>query len=129
MKNIMYRIAILTLCSVVIFSCGSDGGDDPSEMSEQQKAAKVLKDGSPWAIASVDSKPDGADAEALNGLQLSFGITGGGADIAPSTFSSSGVEGIESDPGATWSWSGSGISTIALNGGFVAELSDVAFAP
>lgn len=129
MKNIMYRISILTLCSVIIFSCGSDGGDDPSEMTDQQKAAKALKDGSPWAISSVDSKPDEADAEALNGLQLSFGITGSGTDIAPGSFTSSGVEGLESDPGASWSWDGSGISTINLNGGFVAELSGVQFTP
>jgi hypothetical protein len=129
MKNIMYRISVLTLCTIIIFSCGSDEGDDPSEMTDQQKAAKVLKDGSPWAIASVDSKPDGADAEALNGLQLSFGITGSGVDIAPGSFASSGVEGIESDHGASWSWDGTGISTISLSGGFVSELSGVQLTP
>ena len=111
-------------------SCGGGGGsDDPTEMTDQQKAAKALKDGSPWTLASVDSKPDDADAEALDGFKLSFGITGSGTDTAPSTFSSTGVEGLESEPGATWSWSGSGITTITLANGFAAELTDVQFTP
>ncbi len=37
----------------------------------------------------------------LTGLKLNFNITGSGTDTAPGTFSSTGVEGLESDPGAT----------------------------
>ena len=130
MKKILLSISLLALCGLFMMSCGGGGGsDDPTEMTEQQIAAKALKDGSPWAVASVDSKPDGSDAEALAGLKLTFNITGSGTDTAPGSFSSTGVEGLESDPGATWSWSGGGTSTITLNNGFAAELTDVEFTP
>ncbi len=65
MKKILLSISLLALCGLIMMSCGGGGGsDDPTEMTDQQIAAKALKDGSPWALASVDSKPDGSDAEA-----------------------------------------------------------------
>jgi hypothetical protein len=129
MKKIINNILLLTICAALMFSCGGDDDGGTTEMTDQQKAAKTLKEGSPWEISSVDSKPDGADAEALNGLKLSFGISGTGVDIAPTTFTSTGVEALASDPGATWSWDGGSVSTINLNGGFAPELTNIQFTP
>lgn len=128
MKKIHYILSLLFL-SFVLLNCGGSDGDDPAEITDQQKAAKALKDGSPWEIASVDSKPDGADAEALDGLEISFGISGSGAEIVPTSFSSEGVDALESDPGATWSWDGASTSTIKLTNAFTSRLTNIQVLP
>ncbi|RAV98200.1 hypothetical protein [Pseudochryseolinea flava] len=128
MKNI-YAILSLVVLGFVFVNCGGSDSDDPATITDQQKAAKALKDGSPWAVVSVDAKPDGADAEALDGLEFSFGTTGSGVDIAPASFESDGVEALASDPGATWNWDGAGIGTIKLNHAFTTRLTNVQVLP
>ena len=127
MKKITYSLSLLALCSVLILTaCGGDDDEGTKELTEQQKAAKALKAGSPWIISSVDSKPDGTDDEALAGLQMSFGTTGSDLTLAPGSFSSSGPSSeLSSEAGATWAWSGTGLTTIALDGGFTGELTDI----
>jgi len=120
---------MLLILSFALLNCGGSDGSDPAEMTDQQKTAKALKDGSPWTIVSVDSKPDGADAEALEGLEFSFGISGSGAEITPTTFESDGVESLASDPGATWNWDGASTATIKLTNAFTSRLTNIQVLP
>lgn len=108
----------------LIFSC--TGNVTPS-LNLQQKAAKILDEGSPWGgtgNVEVLSSPSGVDPSELSGLQLSFGSSGD-SDWAPTSFQASGADDFLSATGATWIWAGSGTDNITLSGASVAELTSV----
>lgn len=123
----IYRssLSILVIFSMVqLFSCG--GNVSPS-LSLQQKAAKILDEGSPWGgtgNVEVLSSPSGVDPSDLNGLQVTFSSSGPD-DWAPTFFETSGADDFLSTNNATWIWTGSGTDNITLTEASVAELTSV----
>jgi hypothetical protein len=106
------------------FGCG--GSVSPS-LSLQQKAAKILDEGSPWGGSGnveVLSSPSGVDPSDLNGLQVTF-RSSGPDDWAPTFFETSGADDFLSTNSATWIWTGSGTDNITLSEASVAELTSV----
>lgn len=106
------------------FSCGNDVS--PS-LSLQQKAAKILDEGSPWGgngNVEVLSSPEGVDPSELSGLQVIF-RSSGADDWAPTFFETSGADDFLSASDATWIWIGSGTDNIELKEASVAELTSV----
>lgn len=106
------------------FSCGSNVA--PS-LSIQQKASKILHEGSLWGgpgNVEVLSSPTGVDPSELSGLQIGF-ETNGEEDWAPTFFTASGADDFLSTNNATWVWTGSGTDNITLTEASVAELTSV----
>jgi|GEM_PF-6769763 len=129
MKKLTYQASfiILLFCIAVLSGCGKE---DAKQMTEQQRATQSLSKGSPWTVLSVDSKPDGVDEQQLSDIQLSFGVSGSGNSIAPSTFTSSSSTGaFDSETGATWKWTGNDESSISISNGFVSDITDIHFNP
>ncbi len=125
-------ILSLTILGLVIFFAGCGKKDDPkpAELNDQQKATKALKDGSPWDVTAVTGTE--VTLADVSPMKISFGATGSGVDITPTTFStSSGDVQIlwTTGAGATWSWSGTAISTIALTNASTNQLTNVQFLP
>ncbi len=121
-KNHLFFIAILFLSALV--SCG--GKVTPS-LNLQQKAAKLLDEGSPWGgpgKVEVLSLPSGVDPADLASLQLIF-KSSGPDDWAPTFFDASGADEFISTLDATWMWTGSGTDNITLKGASVAEFTSV----
>ncbi len=113
-------VAALTL----IFNC--TGNVTPS-LTLQQKAAKILDEGSPWGgtgKVEVLTSPSGVDYSALLGLQISFSSSGED-DWAPTFIQASGADDFLSTDDATWVWTGSGTDNITLTNASVAELTSV----
>lgn len=107
-----------------LYGCGDDV---PASLSLQQKAAKILDEGSPWGgtgNVEVLSSPTGVDPSELSGLQIEFS-TSGADDWAPTFFESSGADDFLSTNNATWIWTGSGTDNITLTEASVAELTSV----
>jgi len=125
MKSISsVRTLIVLVISILVYGCG---GDVPASLSLQQKAAKILDEGSPWGGSGnveVLSTPSGVDPSELSGLQLEFS-TSGADDWAPTFFVSSGADDFLSTNSATWIWTGSGTDNITLTEASVAELTSV----
>jgi len=118
--SIIFVFALLNL-----FSCGKSVA--PS-LNLQQKAAKILGEGSPWGGGkeSVDvlASPSGVDPTELDGLQVIFN-TSGEEDWAPTFFETSGADEYLSTNNATWVWTGSGTDNISLSEASAAELTSV----
>ena len=122
LSSVLLGTAIIAL--TILYSCG---GDVPPSLSLQQKAAKILDEGSPWGGSGnveVLSSPTGVDASELSGLQIVFN-TSGADDWAPTFFESSGADDFLSTNNATWIWTGSGTDNITLTEASVAELTSV----
>lgn len=118
------RSIIVIFISIQLYSCGDEV---PASLSLQQKAAKILDEGSPWGGSGnveVLSTPSGVDPSELSGLQLEFS-TSGAEDWAPTFFESSGADDFLSTSSATWIWTGSGTDNITLTEASVAELTSV----
>ena len=116
--------AIVVFGLTLIFNC--TGNVAPS-LDLQQKAAKILDEGSPWGgtgNVEILSSPSGVDPSDLAGLQLSFSSSGD-SDWAPTFFEASGADDFLSTNSATWLWAGSGTDNITLSGASVAELTSV----
>jgi hypothetical protein len=114
----------LVLALMLIFSC--TGNVTPS-LSLQQKAAKILDEGSPWGgtgNVEVLTSPSGVDYANLLGLQISFSSSGED-DWAPTFIQASGADDFFSTNDATWIWTGSGTDNITLSEASVAELTSV----
>lgn len=108
----------------MIFNCG---GSDTSPLNLQQKAAKIMDEGSTWGgtgNVEIVASPSGVNPDELSGLQISF-KTSGPDDWAPTFFEASGAEDFLSTNSATWRWVGSGTDNIALEEASVAELTSV----
>ena len=132
MKITKYNILLVQLILLSFFiSCGDDEVTQEPEMTLQQKAAKALKDGSPWKVAEVVSKPtDNIDTAPLQNLQISFGINGTSTEIVPGNISASGADQFLSiGSGATWSWSGTGISTIEITDSSTDQFTNIQLSP
>lgn len=111
----------------LISQFNSCGNNIAPSLSIQQKASKILDEGSPWGGAgNVDvlSIPAGVDPSELSGLQLSFS-TSGKDDWAPTFFEASGADDFLSTNNATWIWTGSGTDNITLTEASVAEFTSV----
>ena len=109
---------------MLLFNCGSSV--TPS-LSLQQKAAKILDEGSPWGgtgNVEVLASPSGVNPSELSGLQVGFS-TSGAEDWAPTFFESSGADDFLSSNNATWKWTGSGTDNIELVEASVSELTSV----
>ena len=122
LKAIFSTAFILGL--TLIFSC--TGNVTPS-LSLQQRAAKILDEGSPWGgtgNVEVLLSPTGVDFSELSGLQVTFSSSGAD-DWAPTFFQSSGADDFLSADDASWFWTGSGTDNITLNGASVSELTSV----
>ena len=115
MKTIKYALAALLMSSLLLYAnCGGDNGNGEEELTDQQKAAQSLNNGSPWGVSEITQSPDNVDVTALNSLKLTFNITGTDSDIAPGDFSATGADDfISTSSSSSWRWSG-GTSTIAL---------------
>lgn len=114
----------MILSLVLIFSCT---GDVTPSLTLQQKAAKILDEGSSWGgtgNVEVLASPSGVDFSDLLGLQVSFSSSGAD-DWAPTFIQSSGADDFFSTDDATWIWTGSGTDNITLTGASVAELTSV----
>lgn len=129
MKEFKYILSVIILSGIVLYS-GCNGGEDGTPLTEQQKAAQSLAEGSPWSVTLVSSKPDPAvDVTELENLTLSFAITGTDSDIAPGTFVASNAPNFITASSASWSWAGTGISTINLTGASIAQFTNVSLSP
>jgi hypothetical protein len=97
-------------------------------LSEQQKAARILAQGSPWIVGSADgvlSVPTGIDPGDLAGLVLTF-ETSGDPDWVPASFSATGAEDYLSSENADWGWgTTSGTEIITLTNTSTAEFTGV----
>ena len=125
MKLLSSILSLLVVFSFTLLTnCGSSV--TPS-LSLQQKAAKILDEGSPWGgtgNVEVSASPSGVDPSKLTGLQVSFS-TSGAEDWAPTFFESSGADDFLSSNNATWIWTGSGTDNIQLVEASVSELTSV----
>lgn len=123
-----YLFSVLSILAVFsLFQFFSCGGDVSPSLSLQQKAAKILDEGSPWGgtgNVEVLSSPSGVDPSELASLQLSFS-TSGKDDWAPEFFEASGADDFLSTNNATWVWTGSGTDNITLTEASIAELTSV----
>ncbi|MFW5760018.1 MAG: hypothetical protein ACOCXH_03440, partial [Cyclobacteriaceae bacterium] len=127
MKEIKYILSIIIISGIVLYSgCGGNGGETP--LTEQQTAAQALADGSPWTITDVSSAPVD-DVSELESLELSFLTSGSGNDLAPDTFIAGGAPNFITATSASWSWAGSGISTISLSGASIEQFTNVSMSP
>ncbi len=118
---------IIGLAAITFTLLSSCGNDIAPSLSIQQKAAKILHEGSPWGgtgNVEVLSSPAGVDPSELSGLQINF-ETSGENDWAPTFFIASGADDFLSTNNATWIWTGSGTDNITLNEASVAELTSV----
>ncbi len=109
----------------LLYSCG--GKVEPS-LDLQQKAAKILDEGSPWGgtgNVEILASPSGVDPSDLAGLQVSFSTYGADGDWAPTFFETSGADDFLKTNNATWVWTGSGTDVISLTEASVAELTSV----
>ncbi len=132
MKKINYTLSLLALLSCVfILSNCKDDEDGGIKLTEQQQATKPLGSGSPWKVTTVTSKPNvDVDEDALKQLEFTFGVEGTDAAIAPGSFSTSGADDFfATETGATWSWSGSGVSEIEVTESTTTEITDIEFSP
>jgi hypothetical protein len=122
LKSLLSLAALFLL--TLIINC--TGNVTPS-LNLQQRAAKILDEGSPWGgVGNVDvlASPAGVNFAELEGLQLNFRTSG--ADIwAPTFFQASGAEDFLSTDNAIWVWTGSGTDNITLTEASVAELTGV----
>ena len=127
----MYCLSLFTICGLLVLTgCGKDDAEETKEQTDQQKAAQALKDGSPWQVTTVHSKPEGSDEEGVLSLKVSFGISGSGLDIAPGSFDSEGaVDRLSSESNAKWAWSGTGLTSITITDGFTSELTNIQLLP
>lgn len=129
MKEIKYFLSVIILSGIVLYS-GCGGGEDGTPLTDQQKAAQSLAEGSPWSVSNVSSKPSAdVDVTELENLSLSFGITGTESEIAPGIFSASGAPNFITTTSASWSWAGSGIGTISISGSSVSQFTNVSLSP
>jgi hypothetical protein len=122
LPSVLSALALVSLA--ILYSCGDDV---PPSLSLQQKAAKILDEGSPWGgtgNVEVLSSPTGVDPSELSGLQIDFS-TSGPDDWAPTFFESSGADDFISTSNSTWIWTGSGTDNITLSEASVAELTSV----
>ena len=121
--NSIFSIAVI-FSVMFLFNCG--GNVSPS-LSLQQKAAKILDEGSPWGgtgNVEVLASPSGVVATDLENLQVTF-QTSGSEDWAPTFFETSGADDYLSTNNATWIWTGSGTDNITLNEASSSELTSV----
>ncbi|MGK7397606.1 MAG: hypothetical protein ACNS62_23715 [Candidatus Cyclobacteriaceae bacterium M3_2C_046] len=129
MKQLNYPLAIVLFLSLLFYaSCGGD--DNGEQLTDQQKATKVLSDGSPWQVTTIVNKPDGVTEETANqllDLTVTFNANGTGQEIAPGSFRALSADAfLSSEPDATWSWpSATGINTIALENASTTQLTNV----
>jgi hypothetical protein len=99
--NLFFFLSITALLS--IWSCGKNV--EPS-LTEQQKAAKVLDEGSAWGGSGkveVIELPAGVNPAGLAELRLVFDTTGD-PDWLASSFSASGADDFLATSGASWDW-------------------------
>ena len=129
MKLIGSFLSIIIIFSLtLIYSCG--GNVTPS-LDLQQKAAKILDEGSPWGgLGNVEilASPSGVNPSELLGLQVNFSTAGSDGDWAPTFFETSGADDFLKTENSTWVWTGSGTDVITLSGASVAELTSVVVA-
>jgi hypothetical protein len=125
MKILKSLLSLATLLLLtLIFSC--TGNVSPS-LNLQQKAAKILDEGSPWGgpgNVEVLVSPSGVNFAELEALQLSFSSSGAD-NWAPTFLQASGADAFLSTNNATWVWTGSGTDNITLTEASVAELTSV----
>jgi len=126
MKLLSSFLSTLTVVSLMLLiNCGNSV--TPS-LSLQQKAAKILDEGSPWGgtgNVEVLASPSGVDPSELSGLQVSFS-TSGPEGWDPTLFNSSGADDFLSSNNATWEWTGiEGTGNIELTEASVSELTSV----
>ena len=121
--NLIFSLASIFFLAMLV-NCG---GDVSPSLSLQQKAAKILDEGSPWGGSGnveVLASPTGVNPNDLNNLQVSF-ATSGAEDWAPTFFESSGADDFLSTNNATWFWIGSGTDNINLEEASSSELTSV----
>jgi len=126
MKEIKYILSLLIIAGTVFYSsCGGGGEDNP--LSDQQKAARSLQNGSPWTVDEITQDPRSAPDGELANLSLVFGT---GEDFTPGSFTATGAANYVSTAGtSTWSWSGSGTGTIALSDVSIDQFTNVTYSP
>lgn len=103
--KVILKIALLSTFIVLtgFISCGKKV--EPAK-TEQQKAAKVLDEGSVWGgtdNVEVIESPSGVNPYDLSELRLTFDTTGD-PDWTPSSFSTSGADEFLATSNATWLW-------------------------
>lgn len=114
--------------AVTAWSYSGCGGDVDPLLNEQQKAARILMEGSPWGIEDLNgvlSVPTGIDPSELTGLVLTFDASGE-PDWIPAAFGATGAEDYLSSENATWGWgTTTGTDVITLTNASASELTGV----
>lgn len=124
--KILKSLLSLTAFFLLMLIINCTGNVSPS-LNLQQKAAKILDEGSPWGgVGNVEvlASPSGVNFADLESLQLTFS-TSGADNWAPTFFQASGADDFLSTDNATWVWTGSGTDNITLTEASAAELTGV----
>ena len=103
------------------------GGSDNPALTEQQKAARAMEEGSPWGgtgNVEVVDVPTGVDPSGLSSLTLVF-TTSGEPEWEPAGFEATGADDFLSTSNSTWKWGGTGTEIITLTNASSSELTGV----
>jgi hypothetical protein len=124
-KTISIGLATLVIFAVNWVGCGTDAN---VQLNDQQKAAKILQEGSPWGGSGkvdVVSVPSGIDPNDLSLLSISF-TTSGEPDWIHSSIDASGADTYFITEDATWAWgTTTGTDVISLDGASSSEFTSV----
>ena len=126
----MQLLSQILIISIIFSLSGfySCGGKVERSLDLQQKAAKILDEGSPWGgLGNVEvlASPSGVDPSELSGLQVVFDTGGSDGDWAPTDFLASGADDFLKTDNSNWIWTGSGTEVITLSEASVSELTSV----
>jgi hypothetical protein len=125
-KNVITSGLLVIVATGILFFSSCGGSVTPS-LSEQQKAAKTLAEGSPWGGSGkveVVDVPTGVDPSGLAELALVFGASGD-PEWEPTSFDASGADEFLSSSNSTWKWGGLGTAIITLENASSTELTGV----
>jgi hypothetical protein len=127
MKNyiFIYILPIVVFLTLTFFA-GCGGSVTPA-LTEQQKAAKTLAEGSPWGglnKVEVLDVPTGVDPSGLSELEVVFGSSGD-SEWEPTSFVANGADEFLATSNSSWQWGSLGTAIIALENASSSELTGV----
>jgi len=127
MKNHIFIYVLLIVVILPLAFLTGCGGSVAPALSEQQKAAKTLKEGSPWGgldKVEVVDVPTGVDPSGLSIIEIDFDSSGD-PEWEPTSFDATGADEFLSTSNSSWRWGSLGTAIIALENASSTELTGV----